>query len=104
MTVAVVTGGNSGIGRASAVSLARIGFDVGITWHREEERAQEARREIEALGRRCALRQLDLERAERGQEAIEALADERVRLRAGLERPGPYENPTLATLMRRFGT
>jgi hypothetical protein len=76
MAIAVVTGGNSGIGRASAVALAGIGFDVGITWHREEERAQEAVREIEALGRRCALRHLDLERAERGPEAIEALADE----------------------------
>ncbi len=55
MAVAVITGGNSGIGRASAVALARIGFDVGITWHREEERAHEAVREIEALGRRSVL-------------------------------------------------
>ena len=44
------------------VALARIGFDVGITWHGEEKRAQEAVREIEALGRRCALCRLDLER------------------------------------------
>lgn len=76
MTVALVTGGNSGIGRASAIALAQRGFDVGLTWHEEEERAQEAAREIEALGRRCALRRLDLEQAERGPEAIEALADE----------------------------
>ena len=76
MAVAIVTGGNSGIGRASAVALARIGFDVGITWHREEERAQEAVREIQALGRRSVLRRLDLEWAERGPEAIEAVAGE----------------------------
>ncbi|MBV9917659.1 MAG: short-chain dehydrogenase, partial [Solirubrobacterales bacterium] len=35
VAVAIVTGGNSGIGRASAVALAASGFDVGITWHRE---------------------------------------------------------------------
>jgi NAD(P)-dependent dehydrogenase (short-subunit alcohol dehydrogenase family) len=74
--VAIVTGSNSGIGRASAVALARSGFDVGITWHREEERARDAVREIEGFGRRCALRHLDLERAERGPEAVEALAQE----------------------------
>jgi len=37
VAVAIVTGGNSGIGRASAVALAASGFDVGITWHRERE-------------------------------------------------------------------
>ena len=76
MTVALVIGGNSGIGRASATALAQAGFDVGLTWHSEEERAEEAKREIEMVGRRCALRRLDLEQAERGPEAVEALADE----------------------------
>jgi NAD(P)-dependent dehydrogenase (short-subunit alcohol dehydrogenase family) len=30
MSIAVITGGNSGIGRAAAVALAERGFDVGI--------------------------------------------------------------------------
>ena len=47
MPVAIVTGGNSGIGRATAVALAERGFDLGITWHRDEERAESAKREIE---------------------------------------------------------
>jgi NAD(P)-dependent dehydrogenase (short-subunit alcohol dehydrogenase family) len=76
MPVAIVTGGNSGIGRASAVARARIGFDVGITWHREEERAHEAVHEIEAVGRRCAIHHLDLDQAEHGPDAVQALADE----------------------------
>lgn len=76
MTVAIVTGGNSGIGRAAAVELARAGFDIGITWHREQERAEVALAEIEGLGRRCALHRLDLEDAERGPQAIDALAEE----------------------------
>ncbi len=50
MPVAIVTGGNSGIGRATAVALAAGGFDVGITWHRDENRARSAVAEIEELG------------------------------------------------------
>jgi NAD(P)-dependent dehydrogenase (short-subunit alcohol dehydrogenase family) len=47
MGVAVITGGNSGIGRASAVALARAGFDVGIVWHDDEQRARETIEECE---------------------------------------------------------
>jgi NAD(P)-dependent dehydrogenase (short-subunit alcohol dehydrogenase family) len=36
MPVAIITGGNSGIGRACAVAVARAGFDVGLTWHEDE--------------------------------------------------------------------
>ena len=75
MAVAIVTGGNSGIGRAAAVALARAGFDLGITWHRSEERAQSAVREIEEAGRRCELRQLDLHAVAEGAQAVEDLAD-----------------------------
>ena len=35
--VAIVTGSESGIGRATAVALARAGCDVGITCYRERE-------------------------------------------------------------------
>src|SRR5204863_4760958 len=58
MAVAIVTGGNSGIGRATAVALAQAGFDLGITWHREEERALDTAREVQETGVRCELRRL----------------------------------------------
>lgn len=75
MPVAIVTGGNSGIGRAAAVALAAAGFDLGITWHSEEERAQSAVEEIEGLGRRCEAVHADLRDVTAGPRAIDELAD-----------------------------
>ena len=57
---AIVTASDSGIGRATAVALARDGYDVGITFHSDEQGAQEAAEEVRALGRRAVVRRLDL--------------------------------------------
>jgi len=73
--VAVVTGGNSGIGRATAVALAEQGFDVGITWHRVKERADSAAKEIERFGRRCEIVHLDLHAVEDGARAVDDLVE-----------------------------
>jgi NAD(P)-dependent dehydrogenase (short-subunit alcohol dehydrogenase family) len=37
---AIVTGSDSGIGKATAVALARDGYDVGVTWHADEAGAE----------------------------------------------------------------
>jgi 3-oxoacyl-[acyl-carrier protein] reductase len=58
--VALVTGGGTGIGQATAIALARAGADVGIHFHRSEAGALKVRREIEALSRRALLLQGDL--------------------------------------------
>ena len=51
---AVITGGDSGIGRAVALAFAREGANVLISYlHEEEEDAQETRRVVEAAGRKC---------------------------------------------------
>jgi len=52
---ALVTGGDSGIGRAVAVLFAREGADVAIVYLDEHEDAQETRKCVENEGRRCLL-------------------------------------------------
>src|SRR3954464_9732902 len=57
---AVVTGSDSGIGRATAVALARRGHAVGVTWHTDEVGAAETARRVEAEGARAVVTRLDL--------------------------------------------
>ena len=51
--VALITGGDSGIGRAVAVLYAREGADVAIAYLDEHDDAEETKRAVEAEGRRC---------------------------------------------------
>src|SRR5215207_212276 len=53
--VALITGGDSGIGRAAAVAFAREGADVAIIYLNEDADAKETARLIEAEGRRALL-------------------------------------------------
>ena len=52
---AIVTGGDSGIGRAVAIAFARAGADVLVSYLSEDEDAEETRRWVEDAGRRCVL-------------------------------------------------
>lgn len=53
--VAVVTGGDSGIGRAVSVAFAKEGADVVVVYLSEHKDAEETRRVVEAADRRCVL-------------------------------------------------
>ena len=56
---AIITGGNRGLGRNTAVNLARRGVDVIFTYHSNATEAQSLVREAEAIGRKAAGFQLD---------------------------------------------
>jgi NAD(P)-dependent dehydrogenase (short-subunit alcohol dehydrogenase family) len=52
---AVITGGDSGIGRAVAIAFAREGADVLISYLNEHDDAKDTARYVEEAGRRCVL-------------------------------------------------
>jgi hypothetical protein len=74
-STAIVTGSDSGIGRATAVALAKRGFDVGITWHADEEGACGTAEEVRAAGRRAEVRHLDLSNPGGAAPVVNDLAD-----------------------------
>ena len=54
--VALITGGDSGIGHAVAVAFAKEGADVAIVYHDAHEDAQKVKQEVEQQGRKCLRR------------------------------------------------
>ena len=78
--VALITGGDSGIGRAVAVLFAREGADVAIVYLNEHEDAEETKRCIEAEGRRCLLLPGDVRDASFCRQAAERVVKEFGRL------------------------
>ncbi|TQN41991.1 hypothetical protein FHU33_1380 [Blastococcus colisei] len=73
--IAIITGSESGIGRAVAVALAEQGCDVGITWFRDEAAGEATAEEVRALGRRAEVRHLDLTRLPEAADVVDDLAD-----------------------------
>lgn len=53
--IALITGGDSGIGRSVAVHFAREGADVAVVYLEEDNDAEETRRMVEAEGKNCLL-------------------------------------------------
>lgn len=73
---ALITGGDSGIGRAVAILFAREGADVAITYLPEEESdAQQTKEYVEKVGRKCLLICGDLTQESFCQFAVESTVD-----------------------------
>ena len=78
--VALITGGDSGIGRAVAVAYAKEGADIAIVYLDEHEDAKETQRLVEAQGRRCILLAGDVGKEAFCQEAVDRTVSELGRL------------------------
>ncbi len=73
--VAIVTGGDSGIGRAAAVAFAKEGADIAVIYLSEHKDAHETQRLIEAQGRKCLLIASDVGQEELCEQAVQQVID-----------------------------
>lgn len=71
--VAIVTGSDSGIGKATAIALAKAGYDVGVTFNRDAAGGKETAAEVTEAGRRAQVRHLDLNRLPEAADTIDDL-------------------------------
>lgn len=72
--LAIVTGSDSGIGRATARLLASEGFDVGLTWHTDEQGVRSCAAEVETRGQQAFVERFDAASPDAG-EVVDRLAD-----------------------------
>ena len=75
--IAIITGGDSGIGRSVAVLFAREGADIAIIYLKEEEEdARETQKSVRSEGRRCLLIPGDVSESEFCEQAVQTTVDE----------------------------
>lgn len=74
--VALVTGGDSGIGRAVSVHFAKEGADIAVVYLDEDEDAELTKNLIEAAGRRCLLIRGDVKNADFCRNAVKKVIKE----------------------------
>ena len=67
---AIVTGGDSGIGRAVAVAFAKEGADVVIAYLKADKDAEETKQAVESYGRRCVAVCVDLRQEASAQQVV----------------------------------
>lgn len=108
--VALITGGDSGIGRAVAVAYAKEGADVAIVYLNEHEDAEQTKAEVEKEGRKCILIPGDVGEESFAAEAVKKTVEELGGLdilinNAAEQHPQPgIENITSDQLERTFRT
>jgi NAD(P)-dependent dehydrogenase (short-subunit alcohol dehydrogenase family) len=94
--VALITGGDSGIGRAVAVHYAREGADVAIVYLDEDVDAKETQKLVEAEGRKCLLLKGDVKKSSFCKKAVEQTVKDLGKLNILVNNAGvqfPQKNP-----------
>lgn len=92
--VTLITGSSRGLGRNTALSIARRGGDVVVTYHSRSDEAQALVTEIEALGRKAVALQLDVGN-------VATFSDFAERLRAALH--DTWQRDTFDALVNNAG-
>ncbi|WP_322620601.1 SDR family oxidoreductase [Streptomyces acidicola] len=98
---ALVTGGNSGIGRATAIGLGRAGADVVVNYVAGREQAEQVVEEISGFGVRAAAYEADVSQENQVVAMIERMTQEFGTIdilvaNAGLQRDAPLTEMTMA--------
>ena len=78
--IAIVTGASRGIGRATAVELARTGYYVVINYNASEAAAAETLAQVQAVGQAGEIRKFDVANAEEVKEALAKVVEEHKRI------------------------
>ncbi|NDI33981.1 SDR family oxidoreductase [Chengkuizengella sediminis] len=73
--VAIITGGDSGIGRATAIVFAKEGANIAIVYLNEHRDAAETKQRVENLGRQCLTISGDLRKEDTSQQVIKQTID-----------------------------
>ena len=101
--VVIVTASDSGIGKKCALLLAQQGYDVGITWHSDEQGAQETADQVSGFGRRAETVQLDLANLPDGAAGIDELITRFGRVDALVNNAGAMsKNPFLDVTLEEW--
>ncbi|APU42594.1 SDR family oxidoreductase [Streptomyces sp. NPDC056254] len=98
---ALVTGANSGIGKATAIGLGRAGADVVVNYVADRESAEEVVREITSFGVRAAAYEADVSREDQVVAMVDRMVEEFGTIdilvaNAGLQRDSAFTEMTLA--------
>ncbi|MFQ9311469.1 MAG: SDR family oxidoreductase [Paraclostridium sordellii] len=74
--VAIISGGDSGIGRAVSIAFAKSGCDISIIYYNEDDDAMVTKKKVEDEGRKCLLIKGDIKESKFCKEAIESTLKE----------------------------